>query len=264
MRPAFWIGLCLAASGLSASSQTVPTINACVNNLNGTTRVVASSANCINGVETFKQWNVLGPQGPQGPIGPQGSTGAQGAKGDTGAVGARGPVGPQGNTGAQGQTGPAGPSGPTGPSGATGPAGGQVYEANFVLPSSLTHNTFLGAVSGTDTPTPYNGAADIQAHELILPTGCVAQNYSVTQINAPGTSSAQVYLAATSDPSGSSGIGGIFTCSVTATGTTGLSAISSCSANAATPLNAGTAVLIYTLVPPDWGNTRFLVRFTCN
>jgi hypothetical protein len=47
MRPALWISLCLAATGLSVSSQTVPTISACVNNLNGGTRVVASSANCI-------------------------------------------------------------------------------------------------------------------------------------------------------------------------------------------------------------------------
>src|ERR1700761_3487912 len=132
MRPAFWIGLCLAATGLSASSQTAPTINACVNNLNGVPRLVATSANCISGVETFKQWSVTGPQGPQGSIGPQGATGPQGPTGPQGATGAQGSQGVKGDTGAQGPkgntgakgpdgpTGPAGPSGPTGPTGATG------------------------------------------------------------------------------------------------------------------------------------------------
>ena len=60
MRPALWISLCLAACGLSASAHTVPTINACINNLSGATRVVVASTNCINGAETFKQWNVTG------------------------------------------------------------------------------------------------------------------------------------------------------------------------------------------------------------
>jgi hypothetical protein len=137
MRPALWMSLCLAATGLSASSQTVPTINACINNLNGATRVVAASTNCITGVETFKQWNITGPQGPQGLAGPQGPAGAQGPQGLTGSPGARGavgepgpmgsigPQGSKGDTGAQGPAGPQGAAGLTGPQGPQGPAGPQ-------------------------------------------------------------------------------------------------------------------------------------------
>jgi hypothetical protein len=306
MLKTFWISLFVAACGLSASSQTTQTINACVNNLNGVPRLVAASTSCINGVETFKQWNVTGPQGPQGPAGaqgqqgftgspggqgpagPTGNTGLQGAqgaagaqgalgpKGDTGAQGPAGPAGPSGPTGLKGSTGatgsagpegpagPSGPTGPTGPTGATGPAGGQVYEANLVLPSSTVSGTYLGAASGRDTSSGYYGPADIQTHELVIPTECVAGNFSATQMNGPGSGAAQVYLGITTDPTGYSAFGESIGCSMKATGTSGASAISSCSSSGTITLAAGTAVLIGTLLPGDWGNARFLVRFTCN
>src|SRR5580693_1395308 len=108
MRKTLWISFCLTVSGLCASAQTAPAINACVNNLNGVPRLVAASTNCINGVETFKQWSITGPQGPQGvqgpagPPGPQGFTGSPGQRGAMGLTGPAGPTGPTGSTGAQG------------------------------------------------------------------------------------------------------------------------------------------------------------------
>jgi hypothetical protein len=131
MRSAVWISLCLGVSGLSATSQTVPTINACVNNLNGTTRVVAPTASCINGLETAKQWNVTGPQGVQGTVG---------AVGRSGPIGSAGPTGAQGSQGGQGGQGVAGPSGPTGPQGAVGSQGasGVTLAHIVIIPASGT------------------------------------------------------------------------------------------------------------------------------
>ena len=221
MRKTFWIGLFVAACGLSASSQTVPTINACVNNLNGATRVVAASTNCINGVETFKQWNVTGPQGPtgaqglQGATGLQGPTGAQGARGLAGAQGARGPAGqtgatgipgtqgPKGDTGAQGPagaagtTGPAGPAGPSGPTGPTGPigpvgaAGGQVFVGNATLPATIPElETLIFAYAGMSSAIV--PVTSINAFLLPPPANACTKTESFTftamGANAPATS----------------------------------------------------------------------------
>jgi hypothetical protein len=254
MRTTFWIGFVVSACGLSASSQTVAVVNACVNNLNGATRLVLSSANCINGVETFKQWNVAGPQGAQGPAGTHG---------------AQGPVGPTGQPGQNGAQGPAGPSGPTGPPGATGPAGGQVYEANLVTPSSMPNvglnTTLVGPVAGRDTLDPLGGPADVPAHVFIIPTGCVAQNFSVTQVGAPGTNFGSVALITATDPTGYSRFSSeALTCSLLATGKTGAGATSSCFANGTAALAAGTAIALTASVPSEWTSVHLLVRFTCN
>jgi hypothetical protein len=230
MRPAIWIGLCLTACGLSASSQTVAVVNACVNNLNGAMRLVLSSANCINGVESFRQWNATGPQG------------------------------------AAGTQGPAGPSGPT------GPAGGQVYESNLIAPSLMPspsgpNNTsaFLGAVTGKDTLTIQESSADIQAHALIVPTACVARNFTVTQIGASGINSGIVGLQTANNPVGAAGFGStsIF-CSLVTNDLTGTGTISSCLSNATVALPAGTPIFISAWLPPAWVNVRFLVSFTCS
>jgi len=153
MRSAVWISLCLAVCGSSAASQSVPTINACVNNLNGLPRLVASSTSCINGIETFKQWNVTGPQGPQGAAGP---AGAKGAQGDAGPIGPKGPVGPAGDTGRTGAQGPTGPAGPSGPTGPQGPSG-LTFAHIAIVPSSGTPaqngQALANAVAATSTAT---------------------------------------------------------------------------------------------------------------
>lgn len=123
MKKTCLIALYLAASTLPAISQTSTTINACANNLNGAMRLVLSASSCVAGLETFKQWNVTGPQGPIGPQGVQGQTGAQGVAGPKGDTGLPGVAGPKGDTGTQGPAGPQGPKGDTGSQGLTGPTG---------------------------------------------------------------------------------------------------------------------------------------------
>jgi len=80
---------------------------ACVNNSNGTLKIVSPGTPCPNN-STLVSLNAVGPQGPPGPTGPKGDTGA------TGATGATGPTGPKGDTGATGATGPQGPPGTAG------------------------------------------------------------------------------------------------------------------------------------------------------
>lgn len=200
MRPALWISLCLAVCGLSASSQIVPTINACVNNLNGATRLVAASSNCIPGVETFKQWSVTGPQGPQGTQGPAGAQGPQGftgSPGQRGAMGLTGPAGPTGSTGPQGDAGTQGPTGPAGPSGPTGPAGtpgGQIFVGNASLPATIPSQLpFVLPLVGANKATV---GASIAAAMLPLPANVCSntQTFTFTVKGAPGTSGVEFEL----------------------------------------------------------------------
>jgi len=113
----------LALAPISADAQQ---ISACVNNNDGTIRIVAQNTTCRNN-EHLLAWNVAGPAGP---VGPAGATGAQGPAGATGPQGPAGPVAPQGLqglTGAAGATsaqGPAGAIGAPGPQGPAGPGGG--------------------------------------------------------------------------------------------------------------------------------------------
>jgi hypothetical protein len=82
-------------------------IFACVNDANGTLKIVSPGTACPNN-STLVSLNQVGPQGPAGPQGPPGPTGPQGAQGLTGATGAQGLQGPAGPTGPQGPPGPAG------------------------------------------------------------------------------------------------------------------------------------------------------------
>lgn len=74
-----------APSALAQSSSN--TLGACVNRTNGNMRLADSAAQCRT-PETFVQWNVTGPQGPQGETGPAGPQGAQGETGPMGPAGA--------------------------------------------------------------------------------------------------------------------------------------------------------------------------------
>jgi len=84
---------------------------ACVNNSNGTIKIVPPNTACPNNSMLVS----LNQAGPQGPAGPPGPTGPKGDTGATGATGATGPTGPKGDTGATGAAGATGPQGPPGP-----------------------------------------------------------------------------------------------------------------------------------------------------
>lgn len=73
-------------------------IFACVNNANGTIKIVPPDTACPNN-STLVSLNQVGPQGPAGPTGPQGPQGLTGATGPQGPQGATGPTGPQGPPG---------------------------------------------------------------------------------------------------------------------------------------------------------------------
>lgn len=95
-------------------------IFACVNNWNGTIRVVDGAEDCSRS-EYSETWAKQGPQGPQGPKGDQGPEGKQGIQGD------------------QGIQGPAGPTGKTGPQGPPGdPAGFEVRTKLVTIPEFTT------------------------------------------------------------------------------------------------------------------------------
>lgn len=81
-------------------------IFACVNNANGTIKIVPPGTACPNN-STLVSLNQVGPQGPAGPTGPQGPPGPTGPQGPQGLTGATGAQGPQGATGPQGPPGPA-------------------------------------------------------------------------------------------------------------------------------------------------------------
>ena len=77
----FTLVLSFFATAVWAQSSSPTVISACVNNVTGIPRLVSNSTQCLNFLETFKQWNVTGPQGAQGPVGPQGLMGLPGAQG---------------------------------------------------------------------------------------------------------------------------------------------------------------------------------------
>ena len=106
-----WLGIVgavfVVALALAPRAADAQQIFACVNNSDGTTRIVAQNVTCRNN-ERLLAWNIVGPQGPMGSAGPTGATGPQGPAGP---AGAQGPTGPQGPMGATGATGPQGPAG---------------------------------------------------------------------------------------------------------------------------------------------------------
>jgi hypothetical protein len=242
VKKAFLIGLSLAACALPALSQTPTTIDACVNNLNGVTRVVATSASCINGVETFKQWNVTGAQGPAGAQGPQGATGAQG---------------PAGNTGVAGPSGYSGPQGPSGPTGATGPAGGQIWSSVTAIPASPGPTFYVFSPSGqsiaTDISNPFGVA-------LQVPVGCTASNFKATVTNVQGTGALSAFLT---DPFDSqmNGLALGTGCAVFPTG----GAPASCSnSNSTEVLKTGDFIAVgFAALGGNLSGGHLLVSFTC-
>jgi len=165
-----WLNLCWVTMALlmtlgvrQAHAGTV--INACVNNIDGVTRIVNSANQCLP-FEHFDSWNIQGPAGPQGPAGtagPKGATGAQGAQGAAGpagpqgTAGAQGPGGPVGATGLTGAMGPAGPAGVAGPAGAVGPAGA-AGAAGAIGPAGPAGAIGLTGATGTAGPTGPTGA----------------------------------------------------------------------------------------------------------
>ena len=90
---AFVVALALAPRTADAQQ-----IFACVNNNDGTMRIVAQNVTCRNN-ERSLAWNIVGPQGPIGPAGAAGATGPAGPMGAAGATGPAGPTGPQGLAG---------------------------------------------------------------------------------------------------------------------------------------------------------------------
>jgi collagen triple helix repeat protein len=78
-------------------------IYACVNNANGTLKIVSPGTACPNN-SVLVSLNQAGPQGPTGPQGPQGPTGATGPQGPQGLTGPAGPTGPQGPPGTAANT----------------------------------------------------------------------------------------------------------------------------------------------------------------
>ena len=82
------IGVAVVATLLGAGTvitlaDTGGVIFACVNNSNGSVRIVAAQVSCKPN-ETAAHWNVIGPAGPPGPQGPAGPAGAQGPPGESG------------------------------------------------------------------------------------------------------------------------------------------------------------------------------------
>lgn len=119
------ISLLLFLIGVSIEAPvSAQVINACVDNKQGTLRIVPTSA--CKSSESPLSWNQAGPQGPQGiagvagTMGPPGPAGPQGPIGSAGPAGDTGPAGPQGPIGLTGAPGQAGPTGPQGLSGTTG------------------------------------------------------------------------------------------------------------------------------------------------
>ena len=187
------------------------TITVCVANMNGTTRFVASPANCIPGVETAVQINQTGPAGAIGPQGPAGVAGPAGAVGPAGPAGPAGSVGP---AGAEGPQGVAGPSGPTGPAGPIGPAGGQWLSSNAVLPASISTSSELVTVpSGIGTFTNDS----VQSGALQIPQTCTASGFTVSVTGTTGTGTAAFYLTQAPGATLITGFtAGVLGCTVTA------------------------------------------------
>ena len=145
--PRFVTPVLAAAAFLAAAGAHAATITACVANMNGTVRFVASPANCIPGLESPVQFNSTGAAGATGATGPAGATGPIGATGSNGAPGATGATGAKGSTGA---TGTAGADGATGATGATGPTG-----ATSLTPAQTA--VLAGFGNGTQTAMASSG-----------------------------------------------------------------------------------------------------------
>ena len=76
-------GILLSVGMMTIISAQGDVITACVNNQNGNTRIVSSSADCRNSEHSI-QWNTQGEAGPQGPAGLVGPIGPQGPAGVSG------------------------------------------------------------------------------------------------------------------------------------------------------------------------------------
>jgi hypothetical protein len=269
MRPAFWISLFVAACGLSASSQTVPTINACVNNLNGIPRLVASAANCIAGIETFKQWNTTGPQGPQGftgPQGPQGFTGSQGQQGLTGAQGLRGLTGIQGPIGPAGIQGPIGPAGiqgvagPTGSAGADGLKGDTGAQGAAGKPGAAGTPGAIGPEGprGPSGPTGSTGlqgptGGQVWSASTTLPAGITDFNYVISPSGVSDTVGFVDFLSRALPVPVSCTAGNFTVTMVGAVGAVGADAMSATLISFASDLSAGATIGPSCVVTPNGG-----------
>jgi hypothetical protein len=134
--------LLVAASALIAGTTVRgATITACVANMNGTVRFVASPFNCIPGIESSVQFNTGGAAGTTGATGATGPVGATGATGTAGVAGATGPRGVTGATGSAGADGTPGATGATGPTGATSLSPAQTSTLAGFGTSTQTANT---------------------------------------------------------------------------------------------------------------------------
>lgn len=78
-----------AASWVSASEDSLPSIHACVDRKNGQVRIVGDSDGCRRH-EDVREWNTEGASGPQGEAGPAGPPGEPGPAGPQGAAGISG------------------------------------------------------------------------------------------------------------------------------------------------------------------------------
>ena len=149
-------------------------IHACVDNKNGSIRVIAPTGVCKSS-ETALDWNIVGPAGP---------IGAQGPMGPMGPIGLQGPAGAQGVAGEQGPQGVVGATGPEGPQGAQGPAGlalvahftpvysftssspGAAFQVQFSLPAAGPVK-----VSWDDARQGFFGAANSQCDYRVFLDG---------------------------------------------------------------------------------------------
>ena len=272
----------------SQSSNTV--ISACVNNVTGIPRLVSTSAQCLNFLEIFKQWNVTGPQGAQGPAGPQGLMGLPGAQGLQGPAGAQGPqgpagaqgpkgnpgvAGPQGPAGAQGVQGPvgvqgpagvAGPSGPNGPPGPAGPAGGQVWSSTALLPAMIdSYETANGVVALPSGGS--NFSQDVAANSLLVPQSCTASGFSVTVFHAgtsaPATANFVLAIGSASSVNGNFLSGSSIVCTVTTTTDGNPASCTSANAQLLTPGQFISIAAINFSSTAVFQGARVATSFTC-
>jgi hypothetical protein len=273
------------------SSNTV--ISACVNNVTGIPRLVSTSAQCLNILETFKQWNVTGPQGAQGPAGPQGLMGLPGAQGPQGLPGARGAAGlagaqgpqglqgpaglagaqgpqglqgPAGLAGAQGPAGVAGPSGPAGPQGLTGAPGGQVWSSTALLPATITAYEIANGVVALPSGGS-NFSEDVGASSLRVPESCTASGFSVTVFHAgtsaPATANFVLAIGQTSSVNGGFLSGSSIECTVTTTTDGNPASCTSANAQVLTPGQFISIAAINFSSATEFQGARVATSFTC-
>ena len=263
------------------------TLTACVANMNGTVRFVASPASCIPGVESAVQFNQTGPQGiqgvqgpagpagpagqagqngaqgpagPPGPVGPAGQAGQNGAQGPQGPTGPVGPPGPVGQQGAQGQQGPAGQAGqngaqgaqgPQGPQGPTGPAGPAGATGGLVLSST---GVLPATIAANDqwflVPSGEGTFLSFSVQPaLIAPKACTISGLKATIFGSNGTGTATMFFAdGTQTQIAGNATSGVISCVIT--GTTSPNTPVSCSSTSTWGVNAGD-YLGFAVVPSD-------------